>query len=255
MTYSAGKSNSLIRTRVDLVVSVTAETDALTVGTHANWLKVISWNQGRKSRQVEVPAARENFDSIKELTLELTCDATETITSPVLYGIRKLPVTIADDDVDTVDFANNELDLTSHSYLTGDGPVRISAATTLATGLSATTDYWVRVVNANTIQLHTSLVGAVEDSDQATFSDGGTGTHTIADVQSSANADDDTQRLHWCLYGDINEGNTITVGAQLGYVERIQHDPLTLWYEFAGSSGTGAQTLVMRVVPVQSVEW
>ena len=124
----------------------------------------------------------------------------------------------------------------------------------MPTGLATDTDYYVRDIGANSIQLHTTRAGAVADTGQVTFSDGGTGTHTIVDVQSSPSSDDDTRRFHWFLYGDLNEGSTITVGAQQGYMERVQHSPLTLYYEVVATSGTGAQTLVMRCVPIQTVE-
>ena len=253
MPLSHNKRNRLISVEQELIASVTAESDALTLGTPANTMLVTSW-QFEKPAQLNFSTTQAVFQGVTEFDLEIACDATETITSPQLFGWRLRPVTIADDAVDTVDFANNELDLTGHAYQTGDGPVYISAATTLATGLSATTPYYVRDIGANTIQLHTTRAGAVADTGQVTFSDAGTGTHTIADKQDAANADDNTQRYHWFLYGDLNEGNTITVGAQQGYMERVQHSPLTHYYEVVGSSGTGAQTLVIRCCPVQTVE-
>lgn len=249
------KTNDFILTDSSLIASASAESNALTFGTTANWMNVVAWQKAVKANQVGSPDNPKNLMSLREFDIEIACDAAETLTSPQLFGWRPIPVTIADDDVNTVDFANNELDLTSHVYETGDGPVQLTTTDTLPTGLATGTDYYVRDLGANSISLHTTRAGAVANTGQVTFSDGGTGTHTIVDVQSSNNSDNDTKRLHGFLYGDLNAAATITVGAKQAYIERIQHSPATLYYEIVATSGTGAQTLAMRCVPVQTVEW
>ena len=122
MPFTHNKRNQFISVEQESIASVTAESDALTLGTPANAMDVSAWNfhkdaQINKTNKPAVVQAAAQFD------LEIACDATETLTSPQLFGWRLLPVTIADDDVDTVDFANNELDLTGHAYQTGEGPV------------------------------------------------------------------------------------------------------------------------------------
>lgn len=254
MTYQA-KNNHLTFTNASWIASVTAESNALTVGTVANWLDVTAWRKKVKANQVESPNSPANYQTVKEFDLEIACDATETITSAKLYGIRQLPLTNADD---TFTASGATLTATAHGLLTGDGPFRLTnSGGALPAGLSTGTDYWIIYLGANTFSVATSLANAIAGT-AVTTTDAGTGTHTIADKQTAdgfLNTDDHTKRLHWFEYGDINAASTVTVGAQLAYVERIQHSPLTLYYEVGGTSGTGAQTLTIRAIPVQSVEW
>lgn len=62
---------------------------------------------------------------------------------------------------------------TAHGFSNGD-KVFVSSGTTLPAGLSASTDYFVVVINANTFYLTAALGGAIVD-----ITDAGTGTHTI----------------------------------------------------------------------------
>lgn len=260
MGWHNAKRNRVVIAHVDLAVSMTAESNALAIATVANWLDVSSWRsplagEPRTTRKGGAdPQDQQSFSGPTEFEIDMFCDASETITSPALYVARVHPVTIADDDVDTVDFTNDELDLTSHAYQTGDGPVRLTTTDTLPAGLATATDYYVRDIGTNSIQLHTSRAGAVADTGQVTFTDGGTGTHTIVDVQSSPNADEDTRRIHHSFYGDLNAGATITLAAQTAYTERILHSPLNLYYIILGTSGTGAQTVTTVLTPIQEVE-
>lgn len=72
----------------------------------------------------------------------------------------------------------NDFDATSHGYVTGFGPVRVTAGTTLPTGVAADTDFFVRVIDDDTFALYTSLEAALAGgpSGLVTFSDAGTGT-------------------------------------------------------------------------------
>lgn len=98
-------------------------------------------------------------------------------------------LTLDDDDVDTVDFGNNELDLTAHAYETGDGPIQLTTTGTIPTGLALLTDYWIVVVNAGTIQLASTFANAINVSPTVvSFSDAGSGTHTIEDTATTTRA-------------------------------------------------------------------
>lgn len=131
-----------------------------------------------------------------------------------------------------------------------------ASALGLPGGMFSGTDYWVEVIDANTFYLATSLANAISSTRVAATSTGG-GTHTIMDKVAAKfpSADEQTKRIHHCYMGDLNGGNTITVAAQTGFMERVQHSPLNLFYIVLGTSGTGTQTLVMDCCPVQSVEW
>jgi len=104
------------------------------------------------------------------------------------------PLTLAADDVDVVDFANDELDVTGHAYVTGDGPVRLTTTGTLPTGLALDTDYWVIVIGVDTIQLAATFQDAINPVPvPVSFSDAGSGTHTINGTASTARAGEEIQ--------------------------------------------------------------
>lgn len=82
--------------------------------------------------------------------------------------------TFADADVGVV---ANTITLTAHAFVTG---LKVAATTdgVLPTGLSAT-NYWVIVVDANTIKLATSLANAVAGTAVDITAAAGGGTHTL----------------------------------------------------------------------------
>lgn len=88
----------------------------------------------------------------------------------------------------------NRATLTAHGYQTGDGPLQLTTTTTLPAGLSLATDYWIYVVDANTVSFCTSHAfatrrkqsplggadqGLVDDPIVVDFTTQGTGTHTV----------------------------------------------------------------------------
>ena len=82
----------------------------------------------------------------------------------------------------TLSDVNETLTCTAHGYLAGDGPIRASnSGGALPTGLSATVDYFIGVVDANTIALYTSEATAITNllADRVPFTGAGTGTHTL----------------------------------------------------------------------------
>lgn len=85
---------------------------------------------------------------------------------------------VGDIEIDTVDFANDELDIADHEFSDGDGPVQAETDGTLPTGISLLTDYWTIRTDGGTIQLATSRANALLGT-AVTFSDAGTGTHTV----------------------------------------------------------------------------
>lgn len=91
------------------------------------------------------------------------------------------PLVLADDVVESVDAAANTLTLTAHAYVTGDGPIRFTTTNTLPGGLALATDYWLIVVNANTVKVATSRANAVALT-AIDITDVGVGVHTIGDT-------------------------------------------------------------------------
>jgi len=256
MPYTA-KKNYLILTEQSLVQSTTAESDALAIATYASWVSVLAWNLKSKANQVESPNEASMYSGVKEFDLVMTCDATETLTSGALYAARQKALTVADSTFTATGASPSVITDTGHGLKTGDGPFRLTSSGTLPDGFELATDYWVEVIDANTFYIATSLANAI-GSTRVAATDTGSGTHTISDKQTAdgfLNTDDQTKRLHHCYMGDLNGGNTITVGDQTGFMERVQHSPLNLFYIILATSGTGAQTLVMDCAPVQTVEW
>ena len=78
----------------------------------------------------------------------------------------------------TADNSTDRLTATAHGMSTGDGPFEVSSAGTLPTGLAASTNYWCIRVDDNTLQVASSLANA-KSGTAVTFSDNGTGAHTI----------------------------------------------------------------------------
>jgi hypothetical protein len=165
-----------------------------------------------------------------EFDLEAWAPATNNITAGTLYSGALHPTAlVVGDDVDTVDFANNELDLTGHAMLTGDGPVQLTTTDTLPTGLALATDYYVIYVGVNTIQLATSLENALAGTAVA-FTDGGVGTHTVT-------GEADCQRIHWHAYKllGLAEDGAVPLTLDKGYRARYPHSPRTIAYSAAGT--------------------
>lgn len=76
----------------------------------------------------------------------------------------------------TANPATDELTVTAHG-LVAEQIVRVSSTGTLPAGLVAATDYFVIIVDANTIQLALSRADAIAGT-QIDITDAGTGTHT-----------------------------------------------------------------------------
>lgn len=187
----------------DLVHATETEIDTVT---SQNYVDLTDMNNG-------------NWDSIKEVWIG--SDRKQQISFPLLYykrkfrsgdaepeywaleGRRILWETTADADhtdliihyhknhrkrlesfseTFTVDAANNDIQISGgHTFVTGDGPFRLTTTTTLPSGLSTGTDYWAvfQPDNAADFNLATSKANALDNS-VVTISDAGTGTHTIA---------------------------------------------------------------------------
>jgi hypothetical protein len=136
-----------------------------------------------------VPAAwtREGM-MVGKFDLLIWADGTANLTSVTFDALIPSALVIADDDVDTVDFANDELDITSHAYTWADGPLQLTTSGTLPAGLELSTDYWVIYKDGGTIQLAASRANALAGTAVA-IGDAGSGTHTIVDTA-------DSQRLY-----------------------------------------------------------
>lgn len=81
----------------------------------------------------------------------------------------------------TTDFATNteQATATAHGMITGDGPFFLTTSTAdLPNGLATATKYWAVRINDNTIEFAISFANALVGT-TVSFSDDGTGTHTL----------------------------------------------------------------------------
>lgn len=142
-----------------------------------------------------------------------------------------------------VSISAETITITAHGYSLGM-PVQVSTAGGLPTGLSASTDYYVIPVDANTIQLASSLANAnLGTAINLTTTGYGTGTATPDGLSGSAVlqvAIDSTGP--W-----FNYGNTVNItGAQNIYFEQV--NPSGDWYRIAYAMTSGQLSAVVSVL-------
>jgi hypothetical protein len=165
-----------------------------------------------------------------EFDLEMWADEAASCSGLELFGAVVTAVALDDDDVDAVVHADDELTVTGHDYATGDGPVRFTTSGTLPAGLSLATDYWLGVVDDNTVQVYASLAAVLAGADPVAITSAGSGTHTISDTA-------DTKRVRWLSHGLLGKDadGAVTLSEQRGYATRIAHRPRALAYAIAGT--------------------
>lgn len=77
----------------------------------------------------------------------------------------------------------------AHGLVTGDGPVRLTTTAALPGGLAIGVDYWIIVVDANTLRLAVSFRNAVADTPvPVSVTTAGTGTHTLSATADTVRA-------------------------------------------------------------------
>lgn len=104
------------------------------------------------------------------------------------------PLVLTDDDVESVATGTDALTLTAHSYVTGDGPVQLTTTGTLPAGLAVATDYWIIVVDADTIKLTAKFFEAINGTPVVDLTSAGSGTHTIEDTAETVRAGEEIEQ-------------------------------------------------------------
>lgn len=74
------------------------------------------------------------------------------------------------------DVGANTVTITGHGYTTGQGPFMFDSDTTIPGGLTNSTFYYVRVVDANTVTLHLTEKDAVNNTNTVDITSSGAGT-------------------------------------------------------------------------------
>jgi hypothetical protein len=194
-----------------------------------------------------VPASWTANGAIPELDVEIWANATTNLTAAELYGGTGQLLVNADDTFTAVG-ATEIFTAASHGLQTGDGPFRVSnSGGALPAGLSATTDYWIIIIDANTFYLALSLALALGGAtNKVLITSDGTGTQTLA--ASAA-----TERIHWNSLGLLGHARDGAVGLTLAksYQVRCLHHPRYVAYAVSATlSAANATTVTM--FPVQS---
>lgn len=209
-----------------------------------------TWNLGKS-----VPG---RFD------IEIHAAAAVDLTSAELVGLVQIQIQIASDDVDTVDFANDELDITSHALLDGYGPIQFTTTGVLPDGIEALTDYYVIEVNSGTIQIATSLHDAMEGTAVA-IADAGSGTHSLLGSETGTPFLPDSDHsflegsnnsfmpilMSYGLLGQAADG-AISLTATEGYTTSVEHRPRTVLYGVQATL-SGAVATTVSLYPVDDV--
>jgi hypothetical protein len=177
-------------------------------------------------------------DVITTGEISLWSTTAANLTDGELAGAVERPAVIVDDDVNAVDATDNELDITTHAYQTGDGPLQLTTTGALPGGLALATDYWVIKRSSGAISLATSLENALKDV-EIDITSAGSGTHTIVDTAS-------TKRLHWDsigLLGHAGDG-AVSVDGSRSYRARFEHSPNVVAYALVGTTSAAISASV-----------
>ncbi len=190
-----------------------------------------------------------------EMELVMWTDGTsDNVTVAKLYAGILETFAFGADAMDSVAFPS--ITDAAHGLFTGDGPVQLTTSGTIPAGLALLTNYWVVVVDTNTIQLATSFANAMAATPViVSFTGNGTGTLTLNNVAGAVGTG--TARVHWCELLDIN-GNQIgrahdgavALTNTAGWKQRFPHDPLTVAYALSATLSAG--TCSASVTPLQS---
>lgn len=187
-----------------------------------------------------------------EFDLQIWSSVAANLTNFRIGGAERKPGTIADDTVDSVDTTDNELGITGHTYRGGDGPVTVASTLTLPGGIVAATNYWIGVVDANTIQLYASFNDWLTGADPIDITSAGTGVITLSDVQGSEDPADDTHRVEWFAFdpalGFADDG-AIAINPGDAYTRRLQHSPGIVAYALVGTASAAINASIRLVRP------
>ena len=120
------------------------------------------------------------YSSCANLTITGTCTAGDLLSTAAGGGVKKFSG-IASVGTVTVANATDIWTLSAHGFTTGERVRLTNSGGALPADASATTDYYVSVIDANTFKLYTSAANAIAAGATGLLdvSGDGTGTHTI----------------------------------------------------------------------------
>lgn len=192
-------------------------------------------------RFAAVPASWSNGGVVPEFDLDLRCaGASGALTNVKVYDAKPTALVVADKTF-TATHGTDTFTAAAHGLNSGDGPFRVSSSTTLPAGLSATVDYWIIYVDANSFKLAESraLAGA---GTAVAITDNGTGTHTLADTA-------DTKRMVWHSLG-IAEATFALASAAEAATFPCSHSPRSVAYAVVWT-GTASNAITATMSAVE----
>lgn len=189
-----------------------------------------------------------DYGQVDRFTVEVFARGANAVTgAKLMAGVPEALAALTAKTFTAAGFASSQLTATSHTFVTGDGPVYLTnSGGALPTGLVASKGYWLYVVDANTVSLCASARDAM-NAIVETFTSADSGTSQIV---KSSGAQAPTCRIQWLstgLLGEANDG-ALTLTSALGYQTRCDHNPCTVAYSLqAATFGTAsATTCVLR---------
>jgi hypothetical protein len=175
---------------------------------------------------------------------ELIGSTTIAATAMRLRGMVLDAVTVATDTFTTT-HGSDLFTQTSHGFLTGDGPIRVTnSGGALPAGLTADTDYYVIKIDGDTFKVATTRALAFAGT-VVNLTGDGTGTHTYATYTSGTTVFQRARWLNYGLLGELGDG-AVALTEQGGYITRINHSPRVVAYALTGTLDTGNVTAKVR---------
>lgn len=160
------------------------------------------------------------------------------------YGVTlNIDVNTPSAGVFTADSTTDSLSDVAHEFTTGL-KVQLTTTTTLPSGLSLATDYFVIVVSNDTYRVATSLANALAGT-YVNFTDNGTGTHTATPVALAGGTYKIQLSIDGSNYVDLAAATNITADAGV-FLDEV--DPLYNWIKVVYTLTAGRISVNQRVV-------
>ncbi len=166
-------------------------------------------------------------------------------------NITESPLVLVDQVIVEVVPADDTLEVTAHLFTSGDGPVLLETTDTLPAGTDDATEYWVVVIDEDTVKLAASRADAVAETPSVfvDITDEGIGTHKIVTIDGTRRPLEDVQRTlsgHRVGTLSVQCFSTNAVGAlrAQGVLERLRASRL-LWSQQELLRGVGVAAASM----------
>jgi hypothetical protein len=227
--------------------AVTAHSAATALATPpVTYADTSAWQQGETG---------DKDQSYPYVELELTGSTTIAVTGLNAVAMVLDAVTVASDTFSTT-HGSDLFTQTSHGFLTGDGPIRVTnSGGALPAGLAADTNYYVIKIDGDTFKVATSRANALAGT-VVNLTGDGTGTHTYVPWTSG---NDVFQRVTWLqvdlgdyavpgsdgLLGIAGDG-AVALTATKGYTKRFRFSPRWSGLALEGTLDTGNVTAKFR---------